>query len=98
RQLAYPEPDVTQNPTSTGDVVIGSRQDKAMFKNSGTVMSVLPFIGRNRVQMRFRLAVATKSGDTSIATAIGDQTPVTNLVPNMANNVVDQDMVLEFGR
>ncbi|HEX2859387.1 MAG TPA: hypothetical protein VHP58_04230 [Alphaproteobacteria bacterium] len=98
RQLGYAETEVSQNTTSTGDVVIGSRQDKAKFKNSGTVMSVLPFIGRNRVQMRFRLTVATKSGDTTIRTSIGNTTPVANLVPNMANNVVDQDMVLEYGR
>jgi type II secretory pathway component HofQ len=69
-----------------------------MFKNAGTVMSVMPFMGRNRVQMRFRLSVATQSGNTTIKTAIGNQDPVANLVPNMANNVVDQDMVLEFGR
>jgi type II secretory pathway component GspD/PulD (secretin) len=98
RQLGYAQTDVTQNTTSTGDIVIGSRQDKALFKNSGTVMSVLPFIGRNRVQMRFRLSIASQAGSTSIKTAIGTQTPVENLVPEMANNVVDQDMVLEFGR
>ncbi len=98
RQLGYAQTEVSQNTTSTGDIVIGSRQDKALFKNAGTVMSVMPFIGRNRVQMRFRLSVATQSGNTTIKTAIGNQDPVANLVPNMANNVVDQDMVLEFGR
>lgn len=98
RQLGYVETEVNQNTTSTGDIVIGSRQDKPKFKNSGTVMSVMPFIGKNRVQMRYRLSVATKAGDTTIKTSIGDSDQVTNLVPELANNVVDQDMVLEFGR
>jgi type II secretory pathway component GspD/PulD (secretin) len=98
RQLGYAETEVQNNTTSTGDVVIGSRQDKAKFKNSGTVMSVMPFIGKNRVQLRFRLSVASKAGDTSIKTSVGSSTPVVNLVPEMASNVIDQDMVLEFGR
>lgn len=98
RQLGYAETQVDQNTTSTGDIVIGSRQDTARFKNAGTVMSVLPFIGKNRVQMRFRLSLANKAGDTTIKTAVGDETPVENLVPEMASNVIDQDMMLEFGR
>jgi hypothetical protein len=98
RQLGYAETEVNQNTTSTGDVVIGSRQDKARFKNSGTVMSVLPFIGKNNVQLRFRLSLATKAGETSIKTAIGNSTPVVNSVPELSNNLIDQDMVLEYGR
>lgn len=98
RQLGYAETEVNQNTTSTGDVVIGSRQDRAKFKNSGTVMSVLPFIGRNNVQLRFRLSLATKAGETQIRTAIGGGTPVVNAVPELANNLIDQDMVLEYGR
>lgn len=98
RQLGYAETEVNQNTTSTGDVVIGSRQDRAKFKNSGTVMSVLPFIGRNNVQLRFRLSLATKAGETQIRTAIGTGTPVVNAVPELANNLIDQDMVLEYGR
>lgn len=98
RQLGYVETEVTQNTTSTGDITIGSRQDKPRFKNSGTVMSVLPFIGKAHVQMRFRLSVASKAGDTTIKTSIGDDGEVTNLVPELANNVIDQDMVMEFGR
>ncbi len=98
RQLGYAETEVNQNTTSTGDVVIGSRQDRAKFKNSGTVMSVLPFIGKNNVQLRFRLSLATKAGETSIRTAIGNSTPVVNSVPELANNLIDQDMVLEYGR
>lgn len=98
RQLGYAETEVNQNTTSTGDVVIGSRQDRAMFKNSGTVMSVMPYIGKNSVQLRFRLSLATKAGDTTIKTAIGNNDPVVNSVPELANNLIDQDMVLEYGR
>lgn len=98
RQLGYAETEVNQNTTSTGDIVIGSRQDRAKFKNSGTVMSVMPFIGRNNVQLRFRLSLATKAGETQIRTAIGTGAPVINAVPELANNLIDQDMVLEYGR
>lgn len=98
RQLGYAETEVNQNTTSTGDVVIGSRQDKALFKNSGTVMSVMPFIGKGSVQMRFRLSLATKAGETQIQTSIGDSDPVVNTVPELANNLIDQDMMLEYGR
>jgi MSHA biogenesis protein MshL len=98
RQLGYAETEVEQSTTSDGSVVIGSRTDSANFKNAGTVMSVLPFIGRSRVQMRFRLSVASKSGDTPIQTSVGEEETITNLVPELSNNVIDQDMVLEFGR
>lgn len=98
RQLGYAETKVDQNTTSTGDIVVGARQDTARFKNAGTVMSVLPFIGKNRVQLRFRLSVASQSGETEIRTSIGTGTPVINTVPEMSNNVVDQDLMLEFGR
>lgn len=98
RQLGYVETEVDQNTTSTGDIVIGSRQDRAKFKNSGTVVSVMPFIGKGKVQMRFRLSVASKAGDTTVRTAIGSSDAVTNLVPELANNVIDQDLMLEFGR
>ena len=98
RQLGYAETQVNQNTTSTGDVVIGNRQDKALFKNSGTVMSVMPFIGKGSVQMRFRLSLATKAGDTKIQTSIGKSDPVINTVPELANNLIDQDMMLEYGR
>ena len=98
RQLGYAETAVEQTTTSTGTVVIGSRTDTAQFKNAGTVMSVLPFIGRSKVQMRYRLSVASKSGDTAIKTSVGSEETITNLVPELSNNVIDQDMVLEFGR
>jgi type II secretory pathway component GspD/PulD (secretin) len=98
RQLGYAETKVDQNTTSTGDIVVGARQDTARFKNAGTVMSVLPFIGKNRVQLRFRLSVASQSGETEIRTSIGTGAPVINTVPEMSNNVVDQDLMLEFGR
>ncbi|MFZ2587940.1 MAG: hypothetical protein WAZ18_07485, partial [Alphaproteobacteria bacterium] len=98
RQLGYVETDVDQNTTSTGNIVIGSRQDHAKFKNSGTVVSVLPFIGKNKVQLRFRLSVASKAGDTTVKTSIGTSDAITNLVPELSNNVIDQDLMVEFGR
>lgn len=98
RQLGYVETQVETNTTSGGEVKIGSRTDTARFKNAGTVMSVMPFIGKSKVQMRFRLSVATQSGNTEIRTSIGTDDPVVNQVPELANNVIDQDMVMEFGR
>ena len=35
---------------------------------------------------------------TDIRTAIGNTTPVVNTVPELSNNLIDQDMVLEYGR
>lgn len=98
RQLGYAETDIEQNTNSEGSVVIGSRTDTPKFKNSGTVMSVFPYIGKRKVQLRMRLSVASKSGDTQIQTRVGDTETITNLVPELSNNVVDQDMVLEYGR
>jgi type II secretory pathway component GspD/PulD (secretin) len=98
RQLGFVETEVETATGTTGDVKIGSRVDRARFKNAGTVMSVMPFIGRSKVQLQFRLSVATKSSDTRVLTSIGNATPVENLVPNLANNLIDQDMVLEYGR
>lgn len=98
RELGYVETEVETATGSTGDVSIGSRIDRAKFKNAGTVMSAIPFIGRNHVQLRFRLSVATQSGSTAVKTSIGDAGEVENTVPNLANNVIDQDMVLEYGR
>lgn len=98
RQLGYAETEVEQNTTSSGLVQIGSRTDTARFKNAGTVFSAFPFIGKSKVQLRLRLSVASKIGDTTVATSVGSSDPITNDVPNLANNVIDQDMVLEFGR
>lgn len=101
KQLGYAETQVDQNTTGTGEVVVGSRVDTPKFKNSGTVMSVMPFIGKSRVQMRVRLSIATQSGTNSIQTIVGtgaNQQVIPNDVPELANNVVDQDMVLEYGR
>ena len=98
KQLGYVETEVETATGTTGEVKVGARTDRAQFKNSGTVMSVLPYIGKNKVQMRFRMSVATKSSDTIVQTSIGDSAPVENTVPNLANNIIDQDMVLEYGR
>ncbi len=98
KQLGYVETEVETATGSTGEVSIGARTDHAEFKNAGTVMSVIPFIGKNKVQLSFRLSVATKSSETKVNTSIGDAAPVENVVPNLANNIIDQDMVLEYGR
>lgn len=98
RQLGYAETEVEQNTTSGGDVVIGTRTDKPKYKNAGTVLSVFPFIGKSKVQMRVRLSISSKSGDTAISTRVGDDDAITNLVPELTTNVIDQDMVLEYGR
>lgn len=98
RQLGYVETEIEQNTNSEGSVVIGSRTDRPKFKNSGTVLSVFPYIGKRKVQMRMRLSVASKSGDTRIQTRVGNESTITNLVPELSNNIVDQDLVLEYGR
>jgi type II secretory pathway component GspD/PulD (secretin) len=98
RQLGYAETEVEQNTTSGGDVVIGTRTDKPKYKNAGTVLSVFPYIGKSKVQMRVRLSISSKSGDTAISTRVGDDDAITNLVPELTTNVIDQDMVLEYGR
>lgn len=98
RQLGYAETEVEQNTTSGGDVVIGTRTDKPRYKNAGTVLSVFPYIGKSKVQMRVRLSISSQSGNTSISTRVGDDDAITNLVPELTTNVIDQDMVLEYGR
>lgn len=98
KQLGYAETEVEQNTTSGGDVVIGTRTDKPKYKNAGTVLSVFPFIGKRNVQMRVRLSISNKSGDTDITTTVGVADSITNKVPELTTNVVDQDMVLEYGR
>ena len=98
RQIGYAETSVEQNTTSAGTVVIGSRVDTAKFANAGTVLSVFPYIGKSKVQMRMRLSVASQVGTTDVRTAIGGNDPITNQVPELSTNVIDQDMILEFGR
>ncbi len=98
RQLGYAETEVEQNTTSGGDVVIGTRTDNPKYKNAGTVLSVFPYIGKSKVQMRVRLSISSKSGDTAISTRVGDDDAITNLVPELTTNVIDQDLVLEYGR
>lgn len=98
RQLGYAETEVEQNTNASGQIVIGSRVDTAKFKNSGTVLSVFPYIGKNKVQLRMRLSVASQVGTTTVSTSIGTNDPITNEVPELSNNVIDQDMILEFGR
>ena len=98
QQLGFAETTVETNVNSSGDVTIGQRTDEAQFRNAGTVFSVIPFVGRHKVQMRMRLSLASKSGDVEIRTSVGDGPPVTNNVPEINTNLIDQDMVMDYGR
>jgi type II secretory pathway component GspD/PulD (secretin) len=100
RQLGYVETQVETTTTASGDVAISSRNDKAKFQNVGTVVSALPYIGKNNVQMRFRLSLSDKSGDVPITTQVGTDAgaSVTNNVPEIATNIIDQDMMMDYGK
>ena len=98
RQLGFVETSVQQTTTSTGDIAISQRTDTARFRDVGTTVAAIPFIGKNRVQLRLRLSIADKTGDVQIRTQVGATSPVVNNVPEIATNVIDQDMVLDYGR
>ena len=98
QQIGFAETTVETNVNSSGEVTIGQRTDEALFRNAGTVFSVLPFIGKNKVQMRMRLSLASQSGSVDIRTSIGAENPVTNSVPEINTNLIDQDMVMDYGR
>ena len=98
QQIGYPETTVQTNTNASGNVVIGQRTDEAKFRNAGTVFSVLPFIGRNKVQMRMRLSIANQSGEVEIRTSVGTTDPVVNTVPELSTNLIDQDFVMDYGR
>mgnify|MGYP005838293589 CR=1 FL=1 len=98
QQLGFAETTVETNVNSSGDVTIGQRTDEAQFRNAGTVFSVLPFVGDHKVQMRMRLSISSQSGDVEIRTSVGGGPPVTNNVPEISTNLIDQDMVMDYGR
>lgn len=100
RQLGYVQTSVESNTSETGVVSISSRTDTALFQNIGTVVSALPYIGKNNVQMRFRLSVSDKSGDVDITTQIGTTVgaSVTNKVPEISTSIIDQDMIMDYGK
>lgn len=98
QQLGFAETTVETNVNSSGEVTIGQRTDEARFRNAGTVFSVIPFVGKHKVQMRMRLSLSSQSGDVEIRTSVGDGVPVTNSVPEINTNLIDQDMVVDYGR
>ncbi len=98
QQIGYAETTVETNTNSDGNVVIGQRTDEAQFRNAGTVLSIIPFIGKNKVQMRMRLSISNQSGAVSIFTAVGVGDPVRNDVPELSTNLIDQDMIMDYGR
>ena len=98
QQLGFAETTVETNVNSSGDITIGTRTDEAQFRNAGTVFSVIPFVGRHKVQMRMRLSLSSQSGDVEIRTSVGEAAPVTNSVPEINTNLIDQDMVMDYGR
>lgn len=98
QQLGFAETTVETNVNSAGDVTIGQRTDEAQFRNAGTVFSIIPFVGKHKVQMRMRLSLSSQSGSVEIRTAVGNGPPVSNSVPEINTNLIDQDMVMDYGR
>ena len=45
-----------------------------------------------------RLSLANQSGTVPIFTSVGDGDPVQNDVPELSQNLIDQDMVMDYGR
>lgn len=98
QQIGFAETTVETNTNADGNVVIGQRTDEARFRNAGTVFSIMPFVGKNNVQMRMRLSLANQSGTVPIFTSVGAGDPVQNDVPELATNLIDQDIVMDYGR
>jgi len=98
RQVSFVETEIETNTSDAGVTSISSRRDTVKTKNVGTVFSILPFIGKDKVQMRVRLTQAGESGETEVRTSIGAGDPVVNTFPILSNNVIDQDLVIDYGR
>ena len=100
QQIGYAETTVETNTNSAGETVIGQRTDEARFKNAGTVFSIIPFIGKSKVQMRVRLTIANQSGEVEVRTAVSADADgaVVNRVPQLTTNLIDQDMIMDYGR
>jgi general secretion pathway protein D len=58
----------------------------------------MPYIGKNKVQMRLRLSNSQQNGTIETLTAVAGSDPVSNEVPTTSTNIIDQDMILDFGR
>ena len=98
RQVSFVETEIETNTSDAGVTSISSRRDTVKTKNIGTVFSIMPFIGKDKVQMRVRLTQAGQSGETEVRTSIGAGDPVVNTFPILSNNIVDQDLVIDYGR
>ncbi|MBI1364069.1 MAG: hypothetical protein GC134_08795 [Proteobacteria bacterium] len=98
QQISYVETEVETNTSDTGVTSISSRRDVAKTKNVGTVFSLMPFIGKDKIQMRVRLTQSSKTGDQEVRTSVGAGDPVVNNFPVLSNNVIDQDIVMDYGR
>jgi type II secretory pathway component GspD/PulD (secretin) len=98
RQVSFVETQVETNTSETGVTSISSRRDTVKTKNVGTVFSLIPYIGRDKIQMRVRLSQASQSGDVEVRTSIGAGAPVVNTFPILSNNLIDQDIIMDYGR
>ena len=98
QQIGFAETTVETSVNADGDTQIGQRTDEARFRNAGTIFSVMPFVGKNKVQMRMRLSLSSQSGSIDINTSIGTDGTVSNSVPEISTNLIDQDMVMDYGR
>ena len=95
-ELSYVTTETETETTDSGTLT--TRTDTVSNKDTGTILSVLPYIGKNKVQMRLRLSVARESGSVNVVSAVAGGDPITNTVPNVSTNIIDQDMILDFGR
>jgi type II secretory pathway component GspD/PulD (secretin) len=96
KELNYITTDSETETTDRGTLT--SRTDTINSKDIGTILSVLPYIGKNKVQMRLRLSVAQQTGSIKTLSAVAGGDPITNEVPTTSSNIIDQDMILDFGR
>jgi len=95
-QLAYITTATETETTDSGTLT--TRTDTVNNTDVGTILSVLPYIGKNKVQMRLRLSVAQQSGTITTKSAVAGGDPVSNDIPVTSSNIIDQDMILDFGR
>ncbi|MCP4355858.1 MAG: hypothetical protein GY793_09570 [Proteobacteria bacterium] len=95
-ELAYITTATETETTDAGTFI--TRTDTIENKDVGTILSVMPYIGKNKVQMRLRLSVSQQSGSIKTLTSTAGSDPITNDVPTVSSNVIDQDMIVNYGR
>ena len=96
KELNYVTTETETETTDSGTLT--TRTDTINSKDVGTILSVFPYIGKNKVQMRLRLSVAQQSGSIKTISAVAGGDPISNEVPTTSSNIIDQDMILDFGR